>query len=152
MFARLTDFDPSFAALDELRRRMDRAFDDVPFGPRLFAPLSIQRSSAYPRADLFDQGKSLALVADVPGLSEADLKVSLNQDVLTIAGERKAEGPEGYSVHRKERSSVTFSRSFTLPSRVNPDGARAEVKNGVLTITLEKTPDVQPRQITVRAK
>lgn len=152
MFARLTDFDPTFAAFDELRRRMESVFDDVSYAPRPFSARGLHASAAFPRADLHDRGKSLVLVADVPGLSEADLKVHLDQDVLTVSGERKADGPEGYSVHRKERSSVRFSRSFTLPAKVDPEKAHASVKNGVLTVILEKAPDVQPRQIAVKAR
>jgi len=59
--------------------------------------------------------------------------------------------PEGYSAHRQERPSVNFSRSFTLPCRVNADRTIGSVKDGVLTITLEKAADAMPRQIAIKA-
>ena len=101
--------------------------------------------------NLHDAGAALVVQADVPGLAEKDLQISLNQDVLTISGERKVQAPEGYAVDRQERASVKFSRSFTLPTRVDGEKSTAEVKNGVLTVTLAKTPEAQPRQISVRA-
>jgi HSP20 family protein len=100
---------------------------------------------------LFDTGKALLVKADLPGLSEKDLQISINQDVLTVTGERKAEALEGYTVHRKERQSARFSRSFTLPSKVDPEKTTAVLKNGVLTLTLFKATEAQPRQITVNA-
>ena len=90
--------------------------------------------------------------ADVPGLSEKDVQVTLNERGLSLSGERKVVAPEGYSAHRQERSHVKFARSLQLPCKVNPDQASASVKNGVLTITLAKAAEAQPRQIAVRAQ
>jgi HSP20 family protein len=104
-----------------------------------------------PRANLVDDGNQLVLTAEVPGLSERDVKLTLNQEVVTISGERTVEVPEGYSVHRRERANVNFTRSFALPCRVNADRASATVKDGILTVTLEKSADAMPRQITVNA-
>lgn len=156
MVSRLSDFENTFALMDELRRRMDRVWEDVdpswgawqsamPSGRALSA-------SVFPKFNLFDTGSNLVLKADVPGLSEKDVQVSLNDGGIAISGERKVVAPEGYSVHRQERSQVKFSRSLTLPCRVNPEQTSATVKNGVLTITLAKAAEAQPRQITVRAQ
>jgi HSP20 family protein len=71
--------------------------------------------------------------------------------VLTLSGARKTAVPEGHSAHRQERPSFEFSRSYALPAKVDADKTHATLKNGVLTITLEKAPEVKPRQITVRA-
>ena len=72
--------------------------------------------------------------------------------MLTISGERKVEAPEGYSVHRQERGSVKFSRSFTFPCRIDTEKASATVKDGVLTIKLAKAAEAKPRKITVTAQ
>jgi HSP20 family protein len=141
------DFDRTFSLLDEMRRRMDRAFDEVAGGR---AP-AIGVHASWPRANLYDTGSELMLRAEVPGVSEKDLDLQLNQDVLTLSGERKAEVPEGYSAHRRERGGLKFSRSFTLPFKVDPEKCSANLERGVLTVKIAKAPESQPRQITVKA-
>jgi HSP20 family protein len=152
MFSRFADASGDFSLLDEFRRRMDRVWEEMdsswsgtPANSR--APAS----SAWPRINLYDEGSNLVLKADVPGLSEKDVQVTLNESGLSISGERKVVPPDGYSAHRQERASFTFSRSLTLPCKVNPEQTQALVKNGVLTVTLAKAPEAQPRQIAVQS-
>jgi HSP20 family protein len=152
MFSRFGEASRDFALLDEFRRRMDRVWEDI--DPSWTATPSAGRtytSSAWPRVNLYDGGANLILKADVPGLSEKDVHVTLNESGVSISGERKLTPPEGYSAHRQERSSSSFSRSLTLPCKVNPEQTQASVKNGVLTVTLAKAPEAQPRQIAVQA-
>lgn len=144
------EFDDMFTILNDVRRRMDRAFDDA-LGSDLDTRRGVAQRNVWPRANLVDAGSKLLITAEVPGLSERDVKLTLNQGVLTIAGERKVEAPAGYSVHRRERSDQSFTRSFALPCRVDADRATASVKNGILTVTLEKAADAMPRQISVSA-
>lgn len=154
MLNRFTDFDRTFAALDDLRRRMDRVAEeyDVPARAHLRSDFDrAPRHAIGPRFHLFDVGSALVIKADLPGLAAKDLQISLNQDVLTLAAERRSDAPEGYMVHRKERSASVFSKSFTLPSKVDAERTFAVLKDGVLTLTLNKSADAQPRQIAVRA-
>jgi HSP20 family protein len=137
-----------FGLLNDFRRRMDRALDDA-FGSDLDVPRGAGVRATWPLANLVDTGPQLVLTAELPGLSERDVKLTLDQEVLTIAGERKNDVPEGYSVHRRERADVSFTRSFALPCRVNAERTSASVKNGILTVTLEKSADAMPRQIAV---
>jgi HSP20 family molecular chaperone IbpA len=109
-------------------------------------------AGTWPRVSLFDTGTALVLTADVPGLAEKDLKLTVHQDVLTLSGERKSDAPEGYSTHRRERAPASFSRSFALPSKVDAEKTTAQLKNGVLTVTLSKVPEAQPRQIQVQVR
>ncbi len=145
-----SDLDEMFSAMNQLRRQMDRVFDDSQPGwnPRNALPTF---GGTWPRANLYDSGATLTLTAEVPGLTEKDIKLSLNQDVLTLAGQRKTDVPEGYVSHRQERPAVHFSRSLALPCAVDPDKATATVKDGVLTVTLEKAKEAMPRQISVKA-
>jgi HSP20 family protein len=156
MLSRLGDFENTFALMDELRRRMDRMWEDgEPSWGAWQSAMPSSRSlsaSVFPRINLFDAGSNLVLKADVPGLSEKDVQVSLHEGGLSISGERKVVAPGGYSAHRQERSQVKFSRSLTLPCNVNPEQTAATVKNGVLTITLAKAAEAQPRQIAVRGQ
>jgi len=154
MLNRFPDFDRTFAVMEELRRRMDRALEEYepPAKPQLRGEFDHAPRATYaygPRIHLFDTGKAFVVKADLPGMTEKDLQIGLNQDVLTLAGERKPDAPEGYAVHRKERANAKFSRTFTLPSKVDPEKTTAVLKNGVLTLTLNKAAEAQPRQIAV---
>lgn len=144
MFASWSDFERTFAAMDELRRTVEQAYRDD-------EALPFERVAGWPRMSLWDEGRNLVLKADVPGLTDKDVQLSLTQDVLTVSGERKSDAPDGYSVHRQERQPTRFSRSFTLPYKVTADEINAKLENGVLTVTLPKAPESQPRQIAVKA-
>lgn len=149
------EFDRSFWALDELRRRMDTMFQNVGQGgwraPGLLAEQPRLARETWPRTNFYDTGEELALSAVVPGLSDKDLRLEVTADSLTIAGERKAEAPEGYSVHRRERADLSFSRTFSLPHRVNPEKVSATVKDGVLNVRMAKAAESKPKQISVKA-
>ena len=145
------EFDEMLTALNHLRANMDRALEDAWTGRSSDGGTLALRAGTWPRANLIDAGTNLVLSAEVPGLSERDIKLTLSQEVLTIAGERMNAAPDGYSVHRQERPAVTFSRSFALPCRVNPERTNATVKNGILIVTLEKMSDALPRQIAIKA-
>ncbi|MBK8254273.1 MAG: Hsp20/alpha crystallin family protein [Polyangiaceae bacterium] len=151
MFSRITPFDRTFALMDEWRRRMDRSFFDLPFvqDGAFDEPASLS-DATWPRVQLFDAGARLVLTAEVSGMNANDLQIQLENDVLTISGERKTQIPEGFKAHRRERNSVSFTRSFNLPVKVDPERVAATLKDGVLTLELEKTPEAKPRQIAVR--
>lgn len=145
------DFDELFSTMNQLRNYMDQVFEGTLGGLPWEGRALPFFSGTWPRTNIVEDGPNVVVMAEVPGLSEQDINLTLNQNVLTISGERKLEAPEGYVVHRQERPSIRFSRSFSLPSRVNADSANASVKDGVLMITLEKSPDAMPRQITVKS-
>ncbi len=153
MLSRLSDYDRTFDLLDELRRQMDRVwtdFDDTWATPR---PSTRALSAAtWPRTTVADAGEEIVVTADVPGMTEKELTLTLHDGVLTLAGERRVAAPEGYVVHRQERLAARFSRSFALPAKVDPEKAAAAVKDGVLTVRIAKIAEAKPRQITVKAK
>lgn len=139
------DFNDPLRTFEALRRRMDQTL-------REFADGEVRgQNLAYPRAGLRDNKDSYVLVAEVPGLTESELQLSATQESLTISGERKATAPKGYAVHRRERGDLRFSRSFALPARIDSDNVTAELKNGLLVVTMPKHPEAQPKQITVKA-
>jgi HSP20 family protein len=155
MLSRLTGFDPTFDLLDELRRQMDGVWEDFDgrWAGASLAPSSRSLSaSTWPPVRVTDEGDALRVEADVPGLGEKDLTLTLHEGVLTIAGKRKLEVPDGYTAQRQERVGLEFSRSFSLPAKVDAEKTRAEVKDGVLAITLAKAAEVRPRQIQVRSQ
>jgi HSP20 family protein len=146
MWMGIGDYEQNYDVFDELRRQLDRVFEDV--GGRAGQPAA---AVAGPRASLQDTGAELKLEAEIPGLTDKDVQLTLTQDALTMTGERKTDAPEGYSVHRRERPAYRFSRSFALPCKVDAERATATVKNGVLTVNLPKAAEARPRQISIKA-
>jgi HSP20 family protein len=103
-----------------------------------------------PAMDLVETDDDFVLRADLPGLTENDVHIELEDNVLTISGERKAEHEErkeGY--YRVERSSGTFSRSLTLPEGVDPAGVRANFDRGVLEVRIAKPEQRKPRKVAI---
>ena len=140
-----TDLRRALSSVNDFRREFDRLFGDVDPG--------FDRTSSveFPQVELRDEGPAYVLRAELPGLTDKDIRITLQDGTLTLAGERAVAVPEGYSVHRQERQATKFSRSFTLPTKVDAEKTGATVKDGVLTVTLGKATEVQPRQITVKA-
>ncbi|MBL9102431.1 MAG: Hsp20/alpha crystallin family protein [Myxococcales bacterium] len=137
-----------YRAFDTLRRRMDQVFRDYDAGA---SNGRARPTVGYPRVDLHDTKEAFVLTAEVPGMTENDVQIAVTSDSLTIQGERKSAAPEGYAVHRQERGQLRFARSFAMPARVDVEKVTATVKHGVLTVTLPKHPDSQPKSITVKA-
>jgi HSP20 family protein len=105
-----------------------------------------------PAMDLVETGEDFVLRADLPGLAENDVNIELEDNVLTISGERKAEHEErkeGY--YRVERASGAFHRSLTLPEGIDPDRVRASFDKGVLEISIPKPEQRKPRKVTISA-
>src|SRR5579884_3797243 len=103
-----------------------------------------------PAMDLVETDDDFVLRADLPGLGESDVNIELEDNVLTISGERKAEHEErkeGY--YRVERASGTFSRSLTLPEGVDPEAVRASFDKGVLEVRIPKPEQRKPRKVAI---
>lgn len=153
MLTKMTEFDRTFDVLDELRRQMDRVWSDYDGSWGVSrAPTQSLSGAHWPRLNVLDAGGSVVVTADVPGMTEKDLDVAIEDNVLTLSGERKAAAPDGYTAHRRERPALRFARSIALPAKVDAEKTSANVKDGVLTITLAKAPEARPRQIAVRVQ
>jgi HSP20 family protein len=145
------DFNDTLRTLDLLHRHIDRAFED--WAERPEAPLLARRRAplAWPPTNVFETKDAFLVKAEVPGLAEGDVSVSVEDEALVIRGERKSQVPEGYKVHLRERAPVAFTRKVPLPVRVDFDAVTAALKDGVLTVTLPKAREALPRQITVKS-
>jgi HSP20 family protein len=103
-----------------------------------------------PVVDIYETENELVVKADLPDVAEKDLDVRVENNMLTIRGERRFENKvEQEDYLRVERSYGTFSRSFSLPNTVNSEAIKADYKNGVLTITLPKRAESKPKQVKV---
>jgi HSP20 family protein len=103
-----------------------------------------------PAMDLVEEGDQYVLRADLPGVSEDEVKIELEENVLTISGERKTEHEErreGYV--RVERASGSFSRSLVLPDGVDPDSVKAQFDSGVLEVRIPKPEQPKPRRVAI---
>jgi HSP20 family protein len=108
------------------------------------------KMSFVPDIDIRETPEAYIFKADVPGMKEKDVTVSVTGNRLTISGKREEEKREEKdSYYMLERSSGSFTRSFTLPDGTDWDAIKADMKDGVLTIALPKKPQVQPKQIPV---
>jgi HSP20 family protein len=103
-----------------------------------------------PRFDVMETKDAYVLKADMPGVKEEQLDVSLNGNLLTISGKREADHhDDGDAYFAIERSYGSFARSFTMPESVDGAGVTADLKNGVLTVRIPKKPEAQPRRIAI---
>jgi len=106
----------------------------------------------YPGAiSLKEEPDRYVLSADLPGTLDKDLEITATHDSLTLRAKRELARPEGYKIHRQERTSLDLSRTVQLPVAIQVDAVAAALKDGVLTVILPKSPAGQPRTIAVRS-
>jgi HSP20 family protein len=123
-----------------LHREMNRLFDDVFRGTPAARARGEASNFIQAHMDVSETEKEVLICAELPGVNQDDVEISLDNDVLTIRGEKKLERKdEKENFHFMERSYGTFQRSLRLPFPVSPDQIQAEFNNGVLTVTLPKT-------------
>ena len=149
MWSRWSDIDRMFNAMNLLQTRMDRLFGDYDSISRPI-PAAWIAAESMPRTNLRDLGDHFAVVAEVPGFTKENLHIKIQGNYLEISGAHQADAPENYSVHRVERGTTSFSRSFTLPSDVDSGKVEATLKNGLLVLTLPKAEAAKPKQITIK--
>src|SRR5215468_680210 len=105
-----------------------------------------------PPVDVYEDEHNLVLKLEIPGINEEDLKVSLENNTLTVTGERKFEKEEKEeNFHRIERRYGSFTRTFRLPSTVDPEKVEAGYDMGILKLTLAKRPEAKPKEIKIGA-
>lgn len=136
--------------VDQLQRSINRLFD---FDWDLDRDLDLFGGVSGPSVDLMENDDTYVVRCDLPGVEKDDLDISVSGNALTIKGEKQdsSEHKDG-RYYRRESWSGSFQRTITVPETVDPNAINAEMKNGVLTLTLPKKEDVKPRQITVDVK
>ncbi len=142
----ITRWEP-FRNFPTLQDQMNRFFEDSFFR---FPGEESSLATWAPAVDIYEEGDNLVLKADLPDINEKDLDLRIENNTLTLRGERKFEKKvqeENYL--RVERRYGSFSRSFSLPNTVNTEAIKAEYKNGVLTVVLPKREESKPKQIKV---
>lgn len=143
-------FEP-FRDLVTIQDRMNRLFDEAFRGtPRTPEEDWALGGSWAPAVDIFEQEGSIVLKAELPGVDPKDVDIRVENNTLTLRGERRFDNEvKRESYHRVERSYGTFARSFSLPSVVDVEKIKAECKDGVLRVTLPKKEEAKPKQISI---
>ncbi len=143
----LMKYDP-FRELKSLQDEMNRLF--MSSVPRGFGEEDLATGGWSPRVDIFESESELVLEAELPGMQRDDFEVSIENNVITLRGERKFEKKdESDNYHRVERAYGSFTRSFSLPRSVSAEGTTADFKNGVLRVTLPKKEEAKARKIEI---
>lgn len=144
-FSTVEHWDP-FRGFGDVQSEMNRLFDhwagrQAGTGERMWLPA----------VDVHETKDEFVLTLDMPGVTEKDINLSINGELLTIKGERRfeREGGEGNTYHRLERLYGKFERSVQLPTMVQTDKVKATYRDGVLTVTLPKAEEVKPREIKI---
>jgi HSP20 family protein len=143
----ITRYDP-FRDLRMLQDEVNRLFSSNL--SRSFGDEGIARGAWAPTVDIYENKDQIVLEAELPGMNREDFELSIENNVLTLRGERRFEKrDESDNYHRVERSYGSFTRSFTLPQTVSPENVAAEYKNGVLRVVLQKREEVKARRIEI---
>jgi len=144
---KLTKWDP-FKELLDVRDNFDRLIN------RIFnRDFDLWEGERTPSIDVYEEGDNIIVKAEIPGVKKEDISVTLSDDTLTISGKKSEEKEvkkENY--YRKEIRSGSFSRSFTLPARVDKDKVKATYKDGVLQLVLPKAPEEKEKEIKIEIK
>jgi HSP20 family protein len=133
-----------------VQREMNRMFDNFFRGADEPGLLT---GSWLPAVDVAEEENEYVVNVELPGVSKDDVKITLESNILTVRGEKKAEKEtKDKNYHRMERSYGSFQRSFTLPTSVKNDKIDAVYRDGILSITLPKAEEAKPKQIEVKVK
>ncbi len=142
----ITRWEP-YRGLENFHDQMNRLFADSLLRLR---PDESALTSWAPEVDIYETEHELVVKADLPEMTEKDLDIRVENNVLTIRGERKMEKSVSEDKYlRVERSYGSFSRSFSLANTVNTEAIKADYRNGVLTVSIPKREEAKPKQIKV---
>jgi HSP20 family protein len=150
---RWSDRPDVFRPFEELEREMTRLQSEM---SRLFGGVVGSRPflggvGVFPPLNVSEDADNIFVRAELPGVSPNEIDIMVEGNTLTLRGERKLpEAEKEVSYHRRERDAGRFSRSLTLPTRIEADKVEASFKNGVLTIRLPKAAEARPKQIAVK--
>ncbi|HTA84793.1 MAG TPA: Hsp20/alpha crystallin family protein [Silvibacterium sp.] len=144
----ITRWDPYREVLT-LQNRLNSLFQD--YGRGYGENDSVSAAAFVPPVDVYEDEHKIVLKLEVPGLKQEDLDIQIENNALTVKGERKFEEEEKEeNFHRIERRYGSFFRSFTVPNTVNSEAVKASYDAGVLRIELEKRAEAKPKQIKVQ--
>ena len=145
---------PNLPEMSTVALRLNRLLDEAFQAPRWGREDSGSVTSAWlPAVDVFEEKDAVKIMAELPGVKGDEVKISLENSVLTIRGEKRQVAEQHTEhVHRYERCYGAFERSFTVPTTIDAEHIKATYEDGVLTLTLPKIERAKPRQISVEVQ
>lgn len=135
-----------FEQLESMRRQLDRVFGEASSG----AGIRAVAAGAFPAVNVGASPEQVDVYVFASGIKKDDLEITLQQNLLSIGGERRSDPPERAQFYRRERFDGGFRRVITLPEDVDPDRVSASYRDGVLRVTVQRREAVRPRQIEVK--
>ncbi len=142
----INQYQPARTSFDQVRTEMDRLFGG------LFAERMIPRTKrVYPPVNLYDDDENFYLTAELPGMNSNNLNINVEAENIQIKGEQKIEPEEKNGhYHRRERKGGKFSKKIFLPARISTDKVKADMKNGILKVTMAKAQEMKSKKIQVK--
>ena len=129
-------------------RDMRRLQDEV---NRLFHSAAAPRSGGFPAINVYAHQDGIVIIAELPGVKQEDLEITVHRDTVTLRGERRDQPEDARGFHRRERRHGRFARTFGLPFQVDPEKVEATLVDGVLMLTLQRHEHDKPKRIRVSA-
>jgi HSP20 family protein len=139
-----TTFTDPFDALFNLQRALEARLESG-----WLHDLTTSRGP-FPPINVFQQGEDILAIVELPGVDKSDLQIQAKDNTIRISGRKIVEFPEGISVHRRERVRGDFDRTLSLPVKLDPDGIKAEYRDGILALFLPRAESDKPRTIAIK--
>jgi HSP20 family protein len=139
----MLSFNSPFDALYMLQRALDAQRESDWFGS------GTAGTGAFPPINIFQQGDDFVAIVELPGVDKVDLQIEAKESTIRISGRKDVGFETSASVHRRERTSGSFNRTFSLPIEINADAIRADYRDGVLTLTIPRAESQKPRSIKI---
>ena len=136
-------FSDPFDALASLQQALDS------YRESSWLDAGLSGGGAYPPMNVFRKGDDYIIITEIPGVKKADLDIQVKGRTLRLSGEKSVTFPEKAAVHRRERLAGRFDRAVTLPVEINPDGVKAEYRDGVLALFLPQAESAKPKSIKI---
>ena len=139
----VTSFSSPFDAIFALQRALDARRESDWFGS------GTAGIGAFPPINIFQQGDDFIAIVELPGVDKVDLQIEAKESTIRICGRKAIDYEASASVHRRERTSGSFDRTFSVPIQIDPEAVRAEHRDGVLTLTIPRAQSQKPRSIKI---
>ena len=138
-----TSFSSPFDAIFALQRALDARHESDWFGS------GTAGTGAFPPINIFQQGDDFVAIVELPGVDKVDLQIEAKESTIRISGKKEVDFGTAASVHRRERTSGSFDRTFSLPIEINAEAIHADYRDGVLTLAIPRAERVKPRSINI---
>lgn len=139
----LTSFNSPFDAIYALQRSLDAQRESDWFGS------GTAGGGAFPPINIFQQGDDFVAIVELPGVDKVDLQIEAKESTIRISGRKDVGFEASASIHRRERTSGSFNRTFSLPIEINAEAIRADYRDGVLTLAIPPAESQKPRSIKI---